>query len=220
MASPARLEARLATSGTPAEVDFIGSGAAQGHVRAVGIEPCKEQDKLVVEARVRAARRPALRRFALEAAEETLDDRDTAALADSAPVLADAMTAAPALEAISGELHAGIGDQVFRGGAYLSDEPAQKVADLFGTRLPEKQREAQGGASDDRARRPATSKTASIAAAQRQPRHPEAERGGHNREIDMPDVVGLTSCDARGGGAVAAAQASALVLGGASGRPC
>ena len=103
--SRTRLVARSATRGPSMEVDLVGGSRGERLVRTIGVVPVPPERQLRDE--VGAAERnehETSRALALQGAHQPLDDRDAAVLADGTEAVLDAAAAAPALEALRGEL--------------------------------------------------------------------------------------------------------------------
>ena len=196
-----RFEARLAIERSSRVVDLVGRSSAQGHVGTMLVVPLEVVRQLTAECRPGVGHRDSTRGFVFQAENKPLDHGDAAVLADGAEARRNAMAFPAALvEARAGELRPLVGDEVFRLGLDDSHEPAEERSHGDGIRLLAEDRVAHGAAGevvdddgDPPAERPA------LRQGEGPKGGPEAQRGRHEGQVDVPDVVRILGGDeARG----------------------
>jgi len=159
-------------------------------VRPVPVVPADVQRQLALESRPAVRNKQPSRALVLQGADHSLDDRDTAVLADGSESLADASSSAPPSKPLVAELVALVGDQVAGAGPSLADGSAEERPDRDGSRLLVGDSNAHDSPrvviDDDRD--PPTERPA-LRQGPGEPRRPEAERSRDGTEIAVPDVI-------------------------------
>lgn len=121
-----------AASGAAAEVDFIGSGAVEGHMRAIFVVPSAKQSQLALQGEAQHGDHGQNARTAVfHGADESFDHCDASRLANGSLAVADAVFLAPGFETIAGKLGAAVSDEMLGRRANRCDYPAYELADLL-----------------------------------------------------------------------------------------
>src|SRR5262249_40541371 len=194
--SGTRLEAWVAASRPPREIELVRRGTLQGIVRPVVIVPEKEQLQLVLECAAQQRHHGQDSGAAvLQSANETLDDRDASRPAHSAAPMLDAPATTP-LPKLS-ELSATVSDQMLGRGANAGNYTTKELKHAFGCRLTPKKRTAKRTARKmiNHDRQPPAERPA-LRQRKRQPCGPITGGGGHRGEVHVPDVIGSLGSDA------------------------
>lgn len=139
---------RFAIGWLAAEVHFVGSFAAQGHVRTGRVKPIAEQGELTFQFSPGERDDDSAAKFGLECENEPLRDRDRTMPAHGAVTRLDASAATPAAIAIAIELLSLVGDDSLWVGLGLALHACEESADVLERRLFGKARDAQYPAAE------------------------------------------------------------------------
>ena len=113
-------------------IGLVGRGAMETRVRAILVIPIGKQLKLSAEGLAAKWHEDDARTLALQAQDESLDNRDAAVLANGTESGCDAFEIAPAFEHVTPELLALVADHVFRCGACLMNRVFEEVLNRSG----------------------------------------------------------------------------------------
>lgn len=128
-----RLNPRLFVRRRQSVVHLVRSATAEPGARARAVVPRREDREFGTECFVAQGDEESASSFFLERSDEPFDDGDAPLFADGAESRANAAAPAPALEAFAPELHTLVANEVFRGGAGLTQDLGKQL--LEQTRL-------------------------------------------------------------------------------------
>ncbi len=181
-------------------VDLVRGGGVEPRVRPVVVVPGEIELQFPAEMGepIRHGDE-APRALGLDGPDAAFDHCHAAVLADGPEPLTDPTTAAPALELPGDELAALVGEQMPGPIADAPEEALQKPPNCRGGGLAtedDETHDAPRAVVDGHGKPPA--ERPHLRQGKGHPRDPEAERGGHSREINVPEVIRSPGGDGAG----------------------